>query len=446
MTRFMVLFTVGALLAAGCGQAQPRAVTMVPAAPSAHLAAAHAGAALSAQETPAAEPEPHAEHPGTPPAPAALRGQLEQLLGDHVILALRFMRAKVDQSPAFVQAANAALVDNTADLTEVVGSVYGPEGGSEFQRLWVDHVQSMFLYTDAVVDGDQAARQDARTRLDSYRQAFGAFVEGATQGQLPADAVAETLRVHIDQMLGHIDAYVAGDYAGAYRLQREAYAHMFPTGSTLAGAFAEHLPGEFPVPVDTAPDQLRSALGMLLGEHVALAIDAMRAGVDGRPDFTDSAGALNANTADLTAAIETLFGPEGAARFNSFWADHIDLFVDYTVALAGDDQAGRDTARAGLVEYQDGFGALLSELTGGRLPAEALSQEMQLHDDQLLQQIDAYADEDYNRASELSFGAYQHMFSTAANLAEAIEANLGGTLPTGGAQTGGGGTAREVLP
>jgi hypothetical protein len=200
------------------------------------------------------------------------------------------------------------------------------------------------------------------------------------------------------------------------------------------------------VPVDTAPDQLRSALGMLLGEHVALAIDAMRDGVDGRPDFTDSAGALNANTADLTAAIETLFGPEGAARFNSFWADHIDLFVDYTVALAGDDQAGRDTARAGLVGYQDGFGALLSELTGGRLPAEALSQEMQLHDDQLLQQIDAYADEDYNRASELSFGAYQHMFSTAANLAEAIEANLGGTLPTGGAQTGGGGTAREVLP
>ncbi len=443
MPRFVALLTVGALLAAGCGQAQPRAVTMAPAAPSADLAAAHAGAALAAQETPAAEPEPHG---GTPPAPAALRGQLEQLLGDHVILALRFMRAKVNQSPAFVQAANAALVDNTAGLTEVVGSVYGPEGADEFQRLWVDHVQSMFLYTDAVVDGDQAARGDARARLDSYRRDFGAFVEGATQGQLPADAVAETLRVHIDQMLGHIDAYVAGDYAGAYRLQREAYAHMFPTGSTLAGAFAEHLPGEFPVPVDTAPDQLRSALGMLLGEHVALAVDAMRAGVDGRPDFTDTAGALNANTADLTAAIETLFGPEGAARFNSFWANHIDLFVDYTVALAGDDQVGRDAARAGLVGYQDGFGALLSELTGGRLPAEALSREMQQHDDQLLEQIDAYADEDYNRASELAFGAYQHMFSTAGNLAEAIEANLGGTLPTGGAQTGGGGTAREVLP
>jgi hypothetical protein len=71
---------------------------------------------------------------------------------------------------------------------------------------------------------------------------------------------------------------------------------------------------------------------------------------------------------------------------------------------------------------------------------------MQQHDDQLLEQIDSYADEDYNRASELAFGAYQHMFSTAGNLAEAIEANLGGTLPTGGAQTGGGGTAREVLP
>ena len=78
-----------------------------------------------------------------------------------------------------------------------------------------------------------------------------------------------------------------------------------------------------------------------------------------------------------------------------------------------------------------------------QLTVDAAAQALQVHDEQLVEQIEAYAAEDYEAAYQVAFESYQHIFDTAAALADAIEAHVGPQLPVGGVATGGGGTARD---
>lgn len=374
---------------------------------------------------------------------AELRITLEQLLGQHATLAVRLMRARVDGDDALARVAVDALVTNTEQIGDLVESVYGPEGAAAFEELWSGHVTSMFDYAVGVAEEDAEAMRDAEAELEDYVGEFSAFLETATGGTLAAADLAPGLDMHVEDLLRQIDAYAAGDYARAFALQRDVYAHMFPTGHALAGGIAAQHPGEFPIPVDDPPDQLRSALGLLLGEHVELAIDAMRFGVRGAPPFEHAAAALNANTEALTEAMAALFGSEAAARFNTLWADHVDAFVGYTAGLAAGDEDAQDAALDRLGGFHHELGQQLSDMTGGELPVADAAEVLRVHDEQLVDQIDAYAAEDYETAYGISFDAYQHVFDTAAALAGAIEAHLGGQLPAGGAATGGGGTARH---
>jgi hypothetical protein len=336
-----------------------------------------------------------------------------------------------------------ALVTNTEQLTVVVESVYGRDGGQAFQELWADHGTFLFNYTVGLAEDDAEAMRQAEDDLAGYVEDFAAFLEAATEGELAAADLAGGLQLHVDHLLEQISAYADGDYARAFTLQREAYEHMFPTGRGLAGGISAQHPGEFPVPVDDAEPQLRSTLGLLLGEHVELAIDALRAGVDGAPHFEAAAGALNANTEELTEAMEALFGADDAARFNTLWADHIDAFVQYTGGLAAGDEDAKEAALDQLEAFHHELGEHLSDMTGGELTVEAAAEVLRVHDEQLVDQIEAYAAEDYEAAYRLSFEAYQHIFDTAAALAGAIEAHVGPQLPVGGVATGGGGTADD---
>jgi hypothetical protein len=265
-------------------------------------------------------------------------------------------------------------------------------------------------------------------------------VETATGGAIAAADAAENLRTHLDHLLGHADAYHAGDHAGAFDLQRVAFAHMFPTGQALGGGLGGTRPGELPVTGSEAGQQLRSTLGRLLGEHFELAVDAMRSAVDGGRDFDAIAGALNGNTADLTGAMDALFGPERALRFNAAWAAHVEPLVAYTAALAQNDDRGLDEARGGLANAEEVLASTLGELTAGALPADASRAVFRSHDEQLMRQIDAYAAGDFATAHRLSFEGYEHMFDVASTMAPAIEAALAAQRPVGGAGTGGGGT------
>ena len=159
-----------------------------------------------------------------------LRVKLEQLLGQHAILTVRLTRARLRNDGDLAQSADAALTKNTADMGELIGSVYGSEAAQEFEQMWLGHVTDVFNYSRGVADGDEDVKAQARRQLDEYVTELSQFLDAATNQAAPASVVAAEFRMHVDQLLQQVDAYAGGDYELAITLERESYAHMFPLG------------------------------------------------------------------------------------------------------------------------------------------------------------------------------------------------------------------------
>ena len=368
-----------------------------------------------------------------------LRTTLERLLGHHAILAVRVMRGQVKGSPDLVQNLQDALGSNTHELTVAVRSLHGAKAAQTFERLWTSHVVSLFKYAGVVGAGKQEGKKKFEAQLDRYRARFGSFVETASDGKLKADIVAESLKTHINQLLAQVEAYAAKDYATTYRLEREAFAHMFPTGKALAGGLAVHHPGESSVALEDPAQSLKSALALLLGEHVGLLVEATRAGTSGSPEFRYAAAALDGNTEDLTESMGALFGQKNAHRFNDIWADHIDVLMDYTIGKAEGNEKAQKRAMHRMNAFVRRFPRFLIRATGLRASPD-LSRKIAQHEHLIVDQLDAYAAAKYTVALRISNRAYEDMFSTAVELGGLLQKRFSNVAPIGGAGTGWGGT------
>jgi hypothetical protein len=169
----------------------------------------------------------------------ALRITLGRLLGEHAILAQFAMQKGLDGKADFKQIAT-ALDNNSQELGDAIGAVYGKDAGVAFLGdggRWRAHIGFFVDYTKAVAAKDEAAKKQAVAQLYGYMAADSKFLSGATG--LPAKAVQQNLTLHIQQLTGQIDAYAAGDFAKAYGLERAAYAHMYGISDALATAIAD---------------------------------------------------------------------------------------------------------------------------------------------------------------------------------------------------------------
>ena len=356
-------------------------------------------------------------------SPAAdLRVTLDRLLGEHAILAMLATQKGFDGEKDFEPIA-AALDRNSVELADAIGSVYGEKARAEFldgDLKWRAHIGFFVDYTVGLAKKDKAAQKKAVGNLKGYIESFSAFLAEATG--LPPNAVRQSITEHVNQLKGQIDAYAKGDYERAYSLAREAYAHMYMTGDTLAGAIVEQSPGKFATEGATEPAvDLRVTLDRLLGEHALLAMFATQKGLMGEKDFEAIAAALDENSVDLAEAIGSVYGEEAGQKFvdgKLLWRDHIGFFVDYTVGLAEKDEAAQKKAVGNLAGYVEASSAFLAQAT--ELPQDALRQAVSEHVNQLKGQIDAYSGGHYEQAYDEVRAAYAHMFMTGDTLAGGI--------------------------
>ncbi|HSJ39206.1 MAG TPA: copper amine oxidase, partial [Planococcus sp. (in: firmicutes)] len=186
------------------------------------------------------------EFDGTnPDTPAVdLRAQLNYVFTEHAGLAVMAMQDGADGAESFDQAAG-ALLANADDLTAAVSSVYGEEAGGQFDEIWKSHIGYFVDYVVATGEGNAEAQEQAKAELDEYIVEQAAFLDAATEGRVPADALEEGLTAHVDQLLTAFDSYVAGDYETAYASLRESYAHMTMPAAGLSAAIVDQFPEEF---------------------------------------------------------------------------------------------------------------------------------------------------------------------------------------------------------
>ena len=392
--------------------------------PSSSSAAGHQGMSM-AVPTPAAKG-----------SPAQVRAQFEQLLGQHTFLAVRLMRSVVSAAPDR-QAAEASLQHNTEALSQLVAAAYGKDQGDLFTQLWQRHITNLLSYANGVATHDESAKQAARAALVADGDAYGSWLAGASQGRTRA---SDAVRVQVEELMNQLDAYAARDYDQAYRIQREAFEHMFTAGATLAKA---SVTPELGAGLDTPPVRLRSAFAMLLGEHMELIVEAQRATFAGSPEFKAAAAQVNANTTALTQALAAIVGPRKAAEFQSAWADHVEGLIAYTAAVAGRDQAGKAAAQKKLNTVVVTLAVYFAGVVRDQGAVVPLTGAITMHDRHLTEQADAYAAKDYGRAHQLELEGDQQMLGVANTLVDGIQRTVRPGLPVGGSQTGGGGTARR---
>ncbi len=381
-----------------------------------------------------------------------LRSALGHLFTEHAFLAVETMKKGADGTEDFDELAG-ALSKNTADLTAAVTSVYGEEGGAQFNEMWSSHIGFFVDYVKATGAKDEAGKEQALKELEGYVKDQAAFLETATEGRLKAADLEPGLRMHIDQLIWAFDSYVAGDYETGYMNEREAIKHMSMVAAGLATAITDQFPDKFNNTMAVTPAaDLRAALDQVFTEHAGLAVMAMQNGIDGDPDFDASAAALLANADDLSAAVASFYGEEGGAAFEDIWKSHIGYFVDYVTATANDDQAGKDKAMAELDEYVVDQAAFLSSATEDRLKASDLEAGLTEHVDQLLAAFDQYVAGDYEASYTSLRDAYAHMLMPGAALSQTIVDQFpdkfsGQSMPDGMPKTGMGGTAdQDGLP
>ena len=416
LTIFFTLALAALVVLAGCQMApqQPVVVTVVV------TATPEAMAPMATPEAaePAAEMEVMAKL-----SAADLRVSLDQLLGEHVLLAASATNAALHGRNADFEAAAGALDSNSQDIAATIGSVYGPEAGEAFLALWRTHIGFFVDYTVGVATADSAKRDAALAALDGYADDFAAFLASANP-QIDPAAVAANLRMHVATLTAAIDAQAIDDFPAAFAHLREAYAHMDSTAAYLAGAIGAQFPEMFEGSADSPAAGLQSALNTLLAEHVYVAALATDAALGGRnAEFEAAAGSLDNNSQDLAAAVGAIYGAEAGEAFLALWRTHIGFFVDYTVAVATDDSDKKAQALAALTGYATDFGAFLNS-ANPNLPVAVVAELLGPHVGTLTAVIDAQATGDPVLAYSHLREAYAHMRMIADPLAGSIIAQF----------------------
>jgi hypothetical protein len=397
----------------------------------------------SARPAGAAATSTTAHHVTNPPVPAdasarQVRARFEQLLGQHALLAVRMTRSEVAKAPELKAATETSLAANTDALQQLVGVAYDSAGSDRFKRLWSGYTDELEAYAGAAAAGNDAGRQEARAAMLDYCRDWGAFLAQASAGRVEAAAAQRSAQTRVGQLMDQVDAYAAKDYGRAYKLERDVYQDTFAAGTTLAKASVS--PAEA-ARLEAAPEQLRSAFAMLLGEHMELVVDAQRAAFAGSEEFDAAAAQLNANTSTLTKALAGIVGPAKAAEFQTAWANHVEGLIAYSSAVMGNDEAAKTVARENLDGFAERLALFLSEVVRNVLATDPLTEAITAHDEHLIAQVDAFAAKDYARAQQVQDEGYQQMVGVANVLVDAIEKVMQTQMPAGGSQTGGGGTA-----
>jgi hypothetical protein len=398
--------------------------------------------------TPAAATATTAHHHTTTPTalapdatPREVRGRFEQLLGQHALLAMRLARSEVDRTPDLQQVVQSSQAANTDALHQAVGVTFDGAQADRFQQLWKGYTDDLAAYAAGTATGNSAGTQEARNALLESCKDWGAWLDSASGGRVQAAEATRSAQARVTELMDQADAYAAKDYKRAYKLERDTYERTYGAGTTLAKA---SLPAKEAAGLDAAPEQLRSAFAMLLGEHMELVVDTQRATFAGSPEFRAAATQLNANTATLTRAMAGIVGPQKAAEFQRAWANHVEGLVAYTTAVADKDEAARTVAKKNLDGFAERLALFFSDVVRNVLTTEPLTEAITAHDAHLIDQVDAYAAKDYTRAQQSQDEGYQQMVGVANVLVDAIQKVMAKAMPAGGSKTGGGGMAGHL--
>ena len=182
--------------------------------------------------------------PTTSTKAADLRSTLVTLGVNHMNYTDQAVDAALDSAPNATQMGG-LLNQNGKDLGAAVGSVYGTDAQTTFDKVWQLHLDDFVKYAVADSKGDNTSAQAALTDIDTnYTKPLAQFLAKANPN-LPESALESGLRDHVDMTAQMIDDHVKAKYADESKELDMANTHIASLMSTLAGGIVKQYPSKF---------------------------------------------------------------------------------------------------------------------------------------------------------------------------------------------------------
>lgn len=182
-------------------------------------------------------------------------------------------------------------------------------------------------------------------------------------------------------------------------------------------------------PAPTTAVEVRSTLERLLGAHVLLADELVRAITAGQQDRVMAlSGSVDRNQQELVDAVTALGGAEAGQSFEAAWAEHVEVLAAYAAAVTAGDTAQQQSLRSRYTEVEQRLGSVLATLAGPSVAPEQVTAAAVQHGEHLLGQADAAASGAHDAAYAGQRVAFGHMIVVADVLARGIATSKG--LPT----------------
>lgn len=175
---------------------------------------------------------------------ADLRASLVDFGVAHMDLTYAAVASTLNATPS-AKADGAALYKNGTDIGAAIGSIYGKDAETTFNKVWKLHLDEFVNYAVASSKKDTAGQKKALDSIDAnYTKPLAAYLAKANPN-LPEDVLYKGLKGHVDMTAVMIDDEAKGDYAAAQQLRNEGADHLRDLFSTLAGGIVKQFPDKF---------------------------------------------------------------------------------------------------------------------------------------------------------------------------------------------------------
>lgn len=175
---------------------------------------------------------------------AELRANLVALGVEHMDLTYAAVASTLNATKS-AEADGADLYKNGTDIGAAIGSIYGKEAETTFNKVWKLHLDQFVAYATAASKNDEAGKKAALDKIDSqYTKPLAAYLAKANPN-LPEDTLYKGLKSHVDMTAVMIDNEAKGDYTAATKLRDQAADHLRDLFSTLAAGIVKQYPDKF---------------------------------------------------------------------------------------------------------------------------------------------------------------------------------------------------------
>ena len=388
-------------------------------------------AAAGCTSEPPVDGDPVAEATAAVDIDATEAAELRLLLEQQFALFTAATIAVVREPKASAGSAPAAADKAVEDLEATVADAYDRQTAQAFSKVLARYPAALSDYARALADDSETLIGGVRPTVVARRalmrlpMELAAAMSSVTGGGMEEEGTAALVRAPTVALLQTATAHVEDDFETAYIRQREAHAAMVSVGRAFAAGISEQQPDVYPGLRNTGAIELRSALQQLLGEHALLAGEVLRRGLRSAPDFEAAAAALNGNTEDLTAALDSIYG-DGAEPFGTLWRQRISTLAESAVALAEKRAKRAGQLRATLARVDARIAAALAAMSDDTISADDATAALRSVTQRLLELAEASAGKKFDRANQLAAAAH----ASASGVAEVAAAGIAEHRPS----------------